>query len=422
MPRRLGWLVVAVGALLAAVTSVGYLGGFLAPDRDARGLPIAVVNLDRGTRLGVTPMRFGDQVVAQLRAPNGSLGDTVAWRATPSRDDALSRLRGDRAYAALVIPADFSAQVAAIAASRSTAPATIEVLTNPASGSYSGAYTQAVATAAVEEVSQETARQLVATLAGVGVKLSPASAAAVGRPVQPRVTVAHPIGERAGRGLAPFYFAIVVVVATLFATSTLNIAVDVAAGRQPLAVLGRRLQFGNGASGVGPVGFLRAKLAWASPVAAAVALTTTAVTVGPLGMTVERPWLLAGFAVLGAAATAALTLALYAAFDLAGSVLAALFLVIYGVPSSAGVYPVQALPGFFRFLHAWLPLRYLTDGVRSLAFGAGPPGAVGRASAVLAGYAAAGLVAAMAAARLAARREAVNSLPAHAAEPRAVAS
>src|SRR3546814_19075456 len=91
-------------------------------------------------------------------------------------------------------------------------------------------------------------------------------------------------------------------------------------------------------------------------------------------MTVDRPWLLAGFAVLGAAATAALTLALYTAFDLAGSVLAVLVLVIYGVPASAGVYPVEALPAFFRFLHSWLPLRYLSEGVRSLAFGGGRPG------------------------------------------------
>src|SRR3546814_6753990 len=37
-------LLVVAGAL-AAVTSFGYLGGFLAPDADARSLPIAVVNL-----------------------------------------------------------------------------------------------------------------------------------------------------------------------------------------------------------------------------------------------------------------------------------------------------------------------------------------------------------------------------------------
>ena len=39
-----------------------------------------------------------------------------------------------------------------------------------------------------------------------------------------------------------------------------------------------------------------------------------------------------------------------------------------GVPAALGVYPVEALPPFFRFLSSWHPMHYLTDGMRSLAF------------------------------------------------------
>jgi len=392
-------LLVLMASALAAVTSFGYLGGFLAPDADASGLPIAVVNLDRGAQVGATSLRFGAQVVDQIRRPNPALGDTVSWEVATSREEALTRVREDRAYAALIIPADFSSRMAAIAAAGSTQAATIEVLTNPASGSYSGAYSQAIATAAVEQVSRESARQLADTLSGSAVTLSPSAAVIVGRPVEAEVTVSHPIGERGGRGLAPFYFAVVVVVATLFATSTLNVAVDVAAGHQKLSVLGRPVRFGTLPDAGDARGLLRAKLLLAGPVGAAVGVTVSAVALGPLDMSVDRPWLLAGLAVLGAVAVAALTLALYTAFDLAGSVLAALFLVIYGVPASAGVYPVQALPGFFRFLHSWLPLRYLSDGVRAVTFGGGPPGTIARAAGVLAGYTVLGVLAALAAAR-----------------------
>lgn len=404
--RRRGLLLVVVAGALAAVTSFGYLGGFLAPDADTSGLPIAVVNLDRGAEVGTTSLRFGDQVVDRIRTPDPALGDTVSWQVAPNREDALARVREDRAYAALIIPADFSSRLAAIATAGATEAATIEVLTNPASGSYSGAYSQAVATAAVDQVSRESARQLADTLGGLGVTVSPAAAVTIGRPVEATITVSHPTGARGGRGLAPFYFAVVVVVATLFATSTLNVAVDVAAGHQKLSVLGRPVRFGTLPGAGDARGLLRAKLALAGPVAAAVGLTASTVAVGPLDMSVDRPWLLAGFAMLGAAATAALTLALYTAFDLAGSVLAALFLVIYGVPASAGVYPVQALPGFFQFLHTWLPLRYLTDGARSLAFGGGPPGTVVRSASVLAAYTAVGIVAAIVASGHAARRNA----------------
>lgn len=395
-------------AALAAVTSFGYLGGFLAPDTDAKALPIVIVNLDRGAQVGTTSLRFGAQVVTQLRAPNPDLGDTVAWRVERSRSQALTRVRQDRAYAALIIPADFSSRLAAIATVGSTRAATIEVLTNPASGSYSGSYSQAVATAAVDQVSRQSARQLVDTLGSLGVSVSPAAALTVGRPVEANITVAHPIGTRGGRGLAPFYFSVVTVVAALFATSVLNVAIDVAAGRQDLAVFGHPVRFGTLPGGDQPTRRLQAKLRLAVPVSAAVGLTVTAVALGPLDMPAQRPWLLAGFAVLGALATATVTLALYTAFDLAGSVLAALFLVIYGVPASAGVYPLEAMPPFFRFLHSWLPLRYLTDGVRMLVFDAGPPGTMVRTSAVLAAYVVLGVLTAVAVARHVSRRQAAT--------------
>ena len=135
--RRASLLVVMAGAL-AAVTSFGYLGGFLAPDADASGLPIAVVNLDRGAEVGTTSLRFGDQVVDRVRTPDPALGDTVSWQVAPSREEALTRVREDRAYAALVIPADFSSRLAAIATAGSTEAATIEVLTPVVAGAAPG--------------------------------------------------------------------------------------------------------------------------------------------------------------------------------------------------------------------------------------------------------------------------------------------
>jgi hypothetical protein len=41
---------------------------------------------------------------------------------------------------------------------------------------------------------------------------------------------------------------------------------------------------------------------------------------------------------------------------------------IFGVPSAGGVCPLAMVPGFFRVLGDWLPLRYLADGARSIVF------------------------------------------------------
>lgn len=79
-------------------------------------------------------------------------------------------------------------------------------------------------------------------------------------------------------------------------------------------------------------------------------------------------WRVFLFGVLCAAATALPTLALLTAFGTIGLLIAVLLTTIFGVPSSGGPYPFQMLPDFFHFLGTWLPLRYETDGMRSLIF------------------------------------------------------
>jgi uncharacterized phage infection (PIP) family protein YhgE len=71
---------------------------------------------------------------------------------------------------------------------------------------------------------------------------------------------------------------------------------------------------------------------------------------------------------LGVLAAGWLTLLCVTAFGVLGEVLVILLTTIFGVPSARGVYPAEALPGFFRFLGTFLPLRYLTDAVRAVFF------------------------------------------------------
>ena len=78
---------------------------------------------------------------------------------------------------------------------------------------------------------------------------------------------------------------------------------------------------------------------------------------------------------LGTAAIASITLLLLTAFGIPGAVAAVLFTTILGVPAAGGVYPSQAMPGLFRFLGGVMPLRYLTDGARSIMWFDGRGGA-----------------------------------------------
>lgn len=382
----LTWLSVALAGLIALATTFSYLGGFLDPDANARNLPLALVNEDAGATLGSQPMNFGQQVVTKVSAPNRALGDKVKWTVLTSRRQAVDRIAEDDFFAALVVPADFSQRVLAIgqSASGSPSPASIEVLTNPASGSYAGTFSQTVATEAVRQVSAATSSELEAFLTRAGVTLAPAAARVLGQPVETKVTVAHPIGERGGRGIAPFYFAVVLAVVGVIGAVIVSTGIDFLTGEQEWNLLGRRLR--RRPHALAPWSAWTVKLIATLATALLTGWLVTWMAVGILGMSAGPVWQLGLFAVLGVAMSSTITLTLLAAFGIMGELIALFFAVIFGVPSAGGVYPVQALPGFFRFLHAWVPLRYLTDGSRALIFFNGANVGLTRAVLVLGGY------------------------------------
>lgn len=394
-----------LASIAALATAFGYLGGFLDPDGNARDMPLALVNEDQGATLGQS-VEFGGQVVAQIRAPNAALGRKVKWTVLPSRQAALDGIAQDRYFAALVVPADFSRRLVGIATATTSVPvpARIEVLTNPASGSYAGTFSQTVATTAVDTVARLTSAKLADALTGAGVRLTPAAARVLGRPVEATITVAHPLGSNTGRGIAPFYFAVVLTLVGIIGATVAGTAVDVAAGRVSLELVGHEVRRPRLESSPGRL--WRAKVGATLLIAVASAWLVTWMGVGVLGMQVANVWALGAFATLAVTMSSMITLALLIAFGVAGELLAVFFTTIFGVPSAGGVYPLQAMPGFFRFLHAWLPLRYVTDGTRALIFFNGADVGLARAVWVLTGYALVALGLGLLAARRGAGRRA----------------
>jgi uncharacterized phage infection (PIP) family protein YhgE len=297
------------------------------------------------------------------------LGKAVAWTVLPSRDAALRAIGRDEYFAALVVPANFSAEVFKIVGSAegpSPAPAGIEVLTNPASGSYAGTFSQTVASKAAQNISDIISKQLTDLLGAAGTPVSPSAVRVLGHPVEATVTVAQPIGTHGGRGIAPFYFAVVLSLAGVMGAVIIVTGLDFLAGDVSWDILGRR--FRRRQRNLGKFASWRIKAITGIAFSAITGWLVTWMAVGILGMEVGSIWKIGLFASLSIAMGAMATLTLLCAFGIAGELLALFFVVIFGVPSAGGVYPVQALPAFFRFLNGWLPLRYVTDGARALIF------------------------------------------------------
>ena len=385
--------VVLGAALFAFIMTFSYLGAFLDPDGNIRGMPLAMVNEDQGAVVAGQAYNFGRQAVAEVTSPASELGDRVDWTVLTTREEARASIHDDSSYAAIVIPADFSARLVQIASPGTSTPAAaeVEVLTSPASGAFAGLASQQIVTDVVSRVSETTRQRILETAAAAGLTVPAQSAVALSDPVQLKVTVEAPVGLRTGRGLAPFYFALMMTLAGYLGTVAISFGVDFRAGVRDLVVFSRRVSR--------PSRQLSAFRLWSAKAPLVIIMAVLAgaletwMAVGLLDMPAPDPVRLGLFATLGILAVAMPTLILLTTLGELGMIFALLFTTIFGVPSAGGVYPIEMLPAFFRFLARWLPLRYMTDGARALLFFDGR-GAAGlrRALVPLGIYATGGLV------------------------------
>ncbi|MEU7583410.1 YhgE/Pip domain-containing protein [Streptomyces sp. NPDC041068] len=123
-----------------------------------------------------------------------------------------------------------------------------------------------------------------------------------------------------------------------------------------------------------------------------------------LGLQMARAAGTAGFLCLVTACFAAIVQWLNARFGAAGRILVLAVLMLQ-LTSAGGTYPVQTSPGFFNWIHPFLPMSYVVDALRRLITGGGL-GPVWQACAVLAAF----TLGALALTALSARRKQVWTL------------
>ncbi|MBT2479082.1 YhgE/Pip family protein [Streptomyces sp. ISL-94] len=87
-----------------------------------------------------------------------------------------------------------------------------------------------------------------------------------------------------------------------------------------------------------------------------------------LGLEMARPALTIGFLMLVTGCFAAIVQWLNAKFGAAGRILVLAVLMLQ-LTSAGGTYPVQTSPGFFNFIHPYLPMSYVVESLRRLITG-----------------------------------------------------
>ncbi|WP_427919197.1 YhgE/Pip domain-containing protein [Streptomyces sp. cg40] len=354
------WLMPTIlTGLLALLLSLLYMGGIVNPQRELHDLPIALVNADTSEPLPGQKQNLGARIAAAITADTSS--DTAEWR-TLTRAQAQDELDSGKVYGALVIPSDFTDSVAALTTAKATERPVITVLTNPGKGSLGSSLASKITTTAAQQASTTIGKQLTAAVP----KADATQKLLLADPVQIATQVGHPLGDHSGLGLSAFYYTLLLVLAGFLGANVISNGVDTALGyadneigpwhtRRPTVPINRTQT-------------LLLKMAMTAGITLLSVSLIMLASVSILGMDATHIPLLWIYSYCAALAVGLGVQAINAAFGGIGQLVSMFVFIVLGLPSSGATVPLQAVPGFYRFLSHFEPMRQLSDGVRAILY------------------------------------------------------
>ncbi|MFE9603230.1 YhgE/Pip domain-containing protein [Streptomyces hokutonensis] len=354
------WLIPTVlTGLLALLLSLLYMGGIVNPNRELNDLPIALVNSDTGKPLPGQQQNIGTQIAHAIVTNTSSRA--AGWRQL-TRAEAQQELDSGKVYGALVIPAGFTDSVAALTTTNATARPTITVLTNPGKGSLGSSLASRISTTAAQQASLTIGKQLTAAAA----KADSTQKLLLADPVRIATQVGHPIGNNSGIGLTAFYYTLLLVLAGFMGGNVISNGVDTALGyadneigpwhtRRPTVPINRTQT-------------LLLKMVMTAGITLLSVSLIMLASVSILGMDATHIPLLWIYSYCAALAVGLGVQAINAAFGGIGQLVSMFVFIVLGLPSSGATVPLQAVPGFYRFLSHFEPMRQLSDGVRAILY------------------------------------------------------
>jgi YhgE/Pip-like protein len=356
-----------VGSILGVLITVFYVGSVVDPLGHLHGLPVAVVNSDRGAAAGPRTADIGAQVQSGLsHAP--PVADRLGLTDTTLKAAERSMQR-DGDYATVVIPPDFSASLLSLYGVKTTGPAPgrpeITILANQRAGNEGVSLATGVLDPALAAASRQIGRELSAAVPSAAP--SPVTRPFLADPVTVTTIEYQPLPSHSALGLSAYYIALLTLMCGFLGGTIVNTSADAALGYGVTEIGPRWTQRR-------PVPISRWQtllLKWVISVVLT-ALTTgllLIVAVGFFGMDAPHAGLLWLLAWLCAASVAAGTIALFAVLGTSAGQLIAIILFVYaGLASAGGTVPLQALPAFFRWISEIEPLRQVLAGTRSILY------------------------------------------------------
>ncbi|HYK67433.1 MAG TPA: ABC transporter permease [Streptosporangiaceae bacterium] len=366
MSIRAVWLFpLVMGSIFVALLTTFYIGSAVNPLGNLHGLPVGVVNQDRGVTIGTRRIDIGQSLQSGLSQSQRVSGPLMLTHSTlPAAEKTMDR---GASYATVIIPPGFTASILTLAAVPGSRPGlarpAIVILTNQRAGTQGVGLATGILDPALAAASRQIGRQLTA--------IAPAPANAATRafladPVTVMTAKYRPLPPNTALGLSAFYVALLTLFCGFLGGTIVNSSVDAALGyattetgpwwrqRRPVPI--NRWQT------------LLTKWVLALVLTALMTGILLLVAVAGLGLYAPHVGLLWLVTWLCAASVAAGTLVLFAILGTVGQLVALIIFVYAGLASAGGTVPIQALPTPLRWLAQVEPLRQVVDGTRAILY------------------------------------------------------
>jgi YhgE/Pip-like protein len=357
-----------LGSAVVVLITAFYVGSVVDPLAHLQGLPVAVVNQDRGATIGTRHVNIGQQVQRGLSGSTAVSG-RLALTDTTLRSARQAMDRG-ACYATVVIPPGFTASLltragVSAAGAGSGRPA-IVILTNQRAGTVGVSLATGVLQQGLGAASGQIRRQLAAVVPPARAS-SPLTRDFLAEPVTVTTAGYRPLPPHSALGLSAFYIALLILMCGFLAGTIINSSVDAATGYATTEIGPRWRQ--RQPLPINRWNTLVIKWVMAAVLTGLMTGLLLLVAAGILRMDAPHPGLLWLLAWLCAASVAAGTIVLFAVLGASlGQLLAMLLFVYAGLAASGGTVPVQALPGALRPLAQIDPLRQILDGTRAILY------------------------------------------------------
>jgi YhgE/Pip-like protein len=366
---RAVWILpLILGSAVVVLITAFYVGSVVDPLAHLQGLPVAVVNQDRGAVVGTRQVNIGQEVRRGLSGSTAVSG-RLALTDTSLRSAQQAMDRG-ASYAAVVIPPGFTASLfnraGVSAGAAGSARPQIVIWTNQRAGTIGVSLATGVLQSGLGAASGQIGRQLAALVPAARAS-SPVTRDFLASPVTVTTAAYRPLPADSALGLSAFYLALLILMCGFLAGTIINSSVDGATGYAATEIGPRWRQ--RQPLPVNRWNTLVIKWVMAAVLAGLMTGLLLLVAAGLLRMDAPHPGLLWLLAWLCAASVAAGTIVLFAVLGASlGQLLAMLLFVYAGLAASGGTVPVQALPGVLRPLAQVEPLRQILDGTRAILY------------------------------------------------------